>query len=131
MDENVLRGWVRAAQDDFNATQFLLDEEPLRLEVICFHAEKAAEKMLKAYLVSRGQAVPASEDCLELLDACAIVNAEIMQLKENAENLSGYRDWGIVEITEEELHKVLSSSEKVLDWIEHAMHEERISNSLQ
>lgn len=122
MDENELRGWVRAAQDDFNATQFLLDEDPIRPEVICFHAEQAAEKMLKAYLVLHGREVPPTQDCVELLRLCSDFDPEAKRLSAEADKLSGYQEfdqgWGIVEITWEELEKVLSSSEKILDYLE-------------
>ena len=122
MDEKEIRGWVRAAQDDFNATQFLLDEDPVRSEVVCFHAEQAAEKMLKAYLVMHRVPVPPVQDCQALLQLCATFDPDISVLEEDAARLGGYQEfdqgWGIVEITQEELESVLSSSEKILDYLE-------------
>jgi len=55
---------------------------------ICFHAQQAAEKYLKAYLVSQAQTVPRTHNILELIDRCASVDNDFLQLRPLAEDLS-------------------------------------------
>jgi len=48
--------WVQLAADDLEAAHLLMDEGLYHLA--CFHAQQAAEKILKAFLVARRQASP-------------------------------------------------------------------------
>lgn len=39
--------WIEMARMDLHSAEFLLDMRPLPIEIVCFHCEQAAEKMLK------------------------------------------------------------------------------------
>ncbi|MCK6557116.1 HEPN domain-containing protein [Candidatus Binatia bacterium] len=55
---------------------------------ICFHAQQASEKYLKAYLVSKGQQAPRTHNILELIDRCAAIDDAFTSLRPLAEDLS-------------------------------------------
>lgn len=124
MDENALHLWVIAAQNDYAATQELQDEEVHSTsEVICFHAQQAAEKILKAYLVFFDEAVPNEEkSCTALLDMLQSHDPEVKKLKSDAELLNEYgsadQGWGIVEIPDDVMARVITSTEHILDYVE-------------
>ncbi len=55
---------------------------------ICFHAQQASEKYLKAYLVSKGQQAPRTHNILELIDRCVKLDNAFVELRPLAEDLS-------------------------------------------
>ena len=44
--------WLEFAAMDLDSAQFLLGMRPVPVEIICYHCEQAAEKLLKAVLVA-------------------------------------------------------------------------------
>ncbi|MBU0616165.1 MAG: HEPN domain-containing protein, partial [Planctomycetes bacterium] len=61
------RTWVAKAENDLLNICNNLNAEQVPWDTICFHAQQAAEKMLKAFVVSRGQAVSRTHDLVALL----------------------------------------------------------------
>ena len=61
------REWVRKAEADYRAGEQLQRCVPPVHDVICFHAQQAAEKYLKALLEERGLSIPKIHDLLRLL----------------------------------------------------------------
>ena len=63
--------WVRLADMDLSTAQYLFEtRRPTPLEIICFHCQQAAEKMLKGYLFSNGVAAPKTHDLESICDMC-------------------------------------------------------------
>ena len=60
--------WLRHAQSDLVLAQMRKNKK-LLYEHLCFHAQQAAEKALKAVLVNYGQRVPRSYDLAYLIEA--------------------------------------------------------------
>ncbi|MBI4227488.1 MAG: HEPN domain-containing protein [Candidatus Omnitrophica bacterium] len=63
--ETSASSWLRLAADDLKAARIMIRERLYHLA--CFHAQQAAEKGLKAYLVSRRGATPRSHHLAALL----------------------------------------------------------------
>ena len=53
MIESYLKQWLKKALNDISVMrhELALPEEEIITESICFHAQQAAEKLLKAYLI--------------------------------------------------------------------------------
>ena len=52
MDNEVL-GWIKTAEQDFGVAKHLMEHYyPKPLEIICYHCQQAAEKAVKAVIVS-------------------------------------------------------------------------------
>jgi HEPN domain-containing protein len=60
--------WIDLARQDEASARFLLQMRPLPLEVICFHCQQAAEKLIKAVLAKHGLDIPKTHDLPFLLD---------------------------------------------------------------
>ena len=59
--------WLRRARSDLQLARVARPDEVL-FEELCFHAQQAAEKALKAVLIARGIPVPRSHNIRTLLD---------------------------------------------------------------
>jgi HEPN domain-containing protein len=58
--------WLRFAQDDLKAARALLDEE--LYHVVCFHAQQATEKAVKAFLAFSQGTIPREHRLATLLE---------------------------------------------------------------
>jgi len=66
-EENLVRQWIRLGSHDFREAQraFAETDDPA-FEIVCFHAQQASEKYLKAFLCSRGIKFPNTHDLAKL-----------------------------------------------------------------
>ena len=62
--------WVRKAEHDLLAVDAISTVDDPPWDIVVFHAQQAAEKLLKALLVSRGQQPPKIHDLTRLLTIC-------------------------------------------------------------
>ncbi len=60
--------WMSHAESDFRMAQLAVGDTYIRREQVCFHAQQAAEKAIKAVLLSRGIDFPLTHDLEELLE---------------------------------------------------------------
>jgi HEPN domain-containing protein len=80
--ESNWRSWVAKAENDLLNVRNNLTADEVPWDTVCFHAQQAAEKMLKALLLHRGVPAPRTHDLAALLEQC------VMQ-DERAEALRG------------------------------------------
>lgn len=57
-------------------------------DTVCFHAQQAAEKLLKAFLVFHGQEPPRTHNRVALLVDCSTVDASLTMLEAECRNLT-------------------------------------------
>ena len=62
--------WIRKAEHDLAAVGLLIVSDDPPWDIVVFHAQQAAEKFLKAFLVARGQQPPKVHDLPRLLKLC-------------------------------------------------------------
>ncbi len=85
---DLVQGWLRRAASDLRAIQATAAAGSL--DVACFHAQQAAEKYLKAYLVDRDGEVLHSHNIHKLLAVCGETNAGFEQLMDAADLLTPF-----------------------------------------
>lgn len=66
-DQKCARTLIRAAEADIRALQGMSDPETFSDEIVGFHAQQAAEKLLKAWLALLGYKFPVTHDLGALL----------------------------------------------------------------
>ena len=71
--EELVEQWFRKAEDDFEAANDMLNEGESYRWIICYHAQQAAEKYLKAYLVQKSIEPPRVHDLTDLLKVLSLV----------------------------------------------------------
>ena len=86
--ESNYAAWVEKAEDDLLDIENNLAAERTPWGVVCFHAQQAAEKYLKAFLVHRGDQPPRTHDLVALLKMCRRVDPSLECLIEDADRLN-------------------------------------------
>lgn len=73
MIEDRIRKWLIKASEDLRTIEheFRLSEEEIITSTVCFHAQQAAEKLLKSFLVSRNVEFGKTHNLYFLLNLCA------------------------------------------------------------
>ena len=91
-DQNdYLRNWIFRANEDIAVIDKLFESGPeLFASSICFHAQQAVEKFLKAYLVFHGIDFPKTHDLDFLLLECKKVNNKVFDI-----DLGSLTDFGV------------------------------------
>ncbi len=82
--------WVSKAENDLLNIANNLNDPKIPWDTICFHAQQAAEKMLKSFLVSRGLVPPRTHDLVTLLNQCAALEAAFSTLEQDCRLLFRY-----------------------------------------
>jgi HEPN domain-containing protein len=113
--------WLRHAWSDLELARMVRNSRIL-LEDLCFHAQQAAEKSLKAVLISKSTPFPKTHNIRTLLDLLPQGVIPPREVKETA-SLTDYavlsRYPGDLEpVTEEEYRKALYLAEIVVKWAE-------------
>lgn len=93
MDEATLesiRHWCIKGDHDLIAARRLLADETEVADVICFHAQQAVEKYLKAHLVSVGREIEKTHDLSRLLECCAAYDPDFNRLYDFTDALTRY-----------------------------------------
>ena len=82
--------WLAKADNDLLNIANNLAAENIRWDTVCFHAQQAAEKSLKALLVHHGRLPSRTHDLIALLMECTVVDPTMAGLEQNCRPLNGY-----------------------------------------
>jgi HEPN domain-containing protein len=87
---NDWRDWLARAESDFLNIENNLQSARVPWDTICFHAQQAAEKYLKGFLVARGSVAPKIHDLEVLANQCAGFDSGFLSLKFDCQELNVY-----------------------------------------
>lgn len=79
-----LRGWLRHADRDIRVARHLTSDFSEWKETICFHAQQASEKFLKALIIAQHARPARTHDILELLRHVRLLGLHIGDLEDDA-----------------------------------------------
>ncbi len=118
--------WLQKADQDMRAAEALLSNDPPLLYVSCFHSQQAAEKYLKAFLVSNQINFPKTHDIQQLLDLIESVKPALARSLDRAIVLTEYAaevryPGGLSEPDGDETRSALRLAEQVRDTILEAL----------
>ena len=85
-----VRNWLAKAEEDLAVAQRLLRDPPVYPAVAAFHAQQAAEKLLKAFLLHHRIEFEKAHSIRYLLDLCEGIDRSFGQLRDRAETLTRY-----------------------------------------
>jgi HEPN domain-containing protein len=89
-DPDDWRIWLEKAANDLLNIDNNLRSDAVPWDTVCFHAQQAAEKLLKALLVARGEIVPRTHDLSALLGLCSAAGYNVESLRSDCERLQPY-----------------------------------------
>mgnify|MGYP001033893830 FL=1 len=114
--------WLEMANMDLNAAEFLLDMRPVPVEIICYHCQQAAEKLLKGVLVHFDAEPPKTHDLIQLCKLCCELDARFRQLEDACIELTPY---GVqvrypfdLELNESDMTAALRECKKVREFVQ-------------
>jgi len=84
----LVQAWLRKAREDMTAARVLLDGLPGPFDTVAFHAQQAAEKLLKALLVYHQIDPPRTHDLSQLLQLLADAEPTVAQRARAAQDLT-------------------------------------------
>lgn len=82
--------WFIKAENDLLTITNNFSSEQIPFDVCCFHAQQAAEKYLKAYLISKQTIFPKIHDLKMLNKLCININPNFQAIEEVSIQLSDY-----------------------------------------
>ncbi len=88
--EKTVIEWLRFADENFIVAGHELEYKDPTCHTICFLCQGAAEKYLKAYLISKGWELKKTHDIVELLEYCSDYDDSFDQLIGNGRILNDY-----------------------------------------
>jgi len=114
--------WIRLADMDMATARHMFDTYfPKPLEIICFHSQQAAEKILKCYLVSKEMETPRTHDMRILCDMCSEFDNSFNDIYEAAVLLTPYsvipRYPAELELIEQDAEKAMEHAKILLDFV--------------
>ena len=119
---NDMSEWIRLAEMDLSTANHMFKTfHPKPLEIVCFHSQQAAEKMLKCYLVSHEIEPPKTHDMQVLLEMCIEIDNEFDDIYTEATVLTNYavrfRYPAELELIEQDAEKAIEHAEKVMAFV--------------
>lgn len=121
-NQNPAKKWIGYATNDLSWTKSNLNEQVWY--GACFTAQQAAEKALKAYLISKGKVIKKIHDLRVLLEKCRNIDPEFEDLREQCNTLNAfytparYPDIGeYVDFTEEKAQESYQFAKEIVKFV--------------
>jgi len=119
MNDSNMAQWIRLAEMDMATARHMYGTYyPKPLEIICFHSQQAAEKMLKCYLISQGDDAPKNHDLQLICERCVKRDKSFDAVYEAAVLLTRY---AVVPRYPAELNLMEADAEKAIEYAEAVM----------
>ena len=122
-NNDLVQEWYRFAMMDLTAAEALNQYvHPKPLEIICYHCQQSAEKMLKGFLVSNLVEPPKTHDLQHLCEMCIEIDNSFESLKEICKDLNPYgvqpRYPNEIEVFEIDVENALKNMETMVNFFE-------------
>ncbi len=105
-DSDWVREWLKKADLDLQAARRLMPQPPRMPDIVCFHAQQAVEKFLKAFLVYHEVEFEKVHAIRYLLDLCVEIDSDFGCLRDQAEPLSRHAVLGRYPMSSPEVSEV-------------------------
>ncbi|MDD2400985.1 MAG: HEPN domain-containing protein [Clostridia bacterium] len=122
MDKNsIVKSWCNFAKDDLITAKYLLGLHPLKLEIICYHCQQSAEKILKGFIVDNNIDPPKTHDLRLLRRMCGEIADNFDDIEEPCVRLTAY---GVqprypmeIELRESDMWQAINDAENIMGFI--------------
>ena len=126
--ENNPAEWIRIAEMDLSSSHHLYENHhPKPLEIICFHTQQAAEKMLKCFLVVHSIDIPKIHDLNVLWNMCLEIDEKFDGIFSTVTSLNRYsvipRYPNELQIEDHDAAKALENADTVMDFVKSILSE--------
>jgi HEPN domain-containing protein len=118
------QAWIDYALEDLEVARRALATAPPIARAACFHAQQCAEKVLKAFLVCRGQKVPRIHDLDELRLRCTALDSAFADIRTDCNVLNEFGspsryppDGKDLELTVDDAKEAMKIAERVAAFV--------------
>ena len=117
------RSWIAKAKNDLLNADNNLASKQIPCDTVCFHCQQAAEKLLKAFLVLRGNEYPLTHNLFVILEEILKYDSSADYLRESLAILNPYS----VEVrypgdawmpSIEDTKEARQAAQEVLEWMQ-------------
>jgi HEPN domain-containing protein len=119
-NKELVKEWIELAESDFELARKGKLSKKVRYETLCFHAQQAAEKAIKAVLVFHNKPFPRTHSIEHLLKILKQEKMVVPRIVEKAQSLTDYavtaRYPEFEKIDKNEYKASLVLAEKTLKW---------------
>lgn len=122
-DPTPSQNWLEYASNDLSWTKANLNEQVWY--GACFTAQQAAEKALKAYLISKDETIKKIHDLRVLIERCHTIDPDFEKLRESCATLNPYYtparypDIGeYTDFTEEKAREAYQIAKEIVEFVE-------------
>jgi Uncharacterized conserved protein related to C-terminal domain of eukaryotic chaperone, SACSIN len=113
--------WQRLAEMDLSSAGYLLNMNPVPIEIICYLSQQSAEKYLKGYLVLYDINPPKIHDLNELCKLCSNLSDTFKDIADPCSDLTAY---GVqprypmeLMLEEQDMRQALNSAKAIRDFV--------------
>lgn len=90
-NSDIAKEWFAFSKRDLDTAIHLINTmNPKPLEIICYHSQQSAEKVLKGYLILNETMPPRTHDLLLLCDMCSQRDNEFIDIADNCSLITMY-----------------------------------------
>lgn len=87
----IVKKWCKYAGDDLQVAKNLMETMHNKpLEIICYHCQQAAEKYLKAYLISKNWGLERTHDLIILLTTAVNYDSDFSNYKKHCSFMNSF-----------------------------------------
>lgn len=122
MDKNsIVKAWCDFANNDLITAKYLLGLHPLKLEIICYHCQQSAEKILKGFLIDKNIDPPKTHDLRLLRRMCEEIADSFDDIEEACVRLTAYsvqpRYPMEIELSESDMRQAIKDADIIMNFI--------------
>lgn len=93
-NKDIAKEWFDFAENDLKSAKFLLQMNPIPIEIICYHCQQSAEKYLKGYIALNGGSIIKTHDLTLLNKLCVKYDNDFRQIEDDCIELVDYGSSG-------------------------------------
>jgi len=114
--------WIHFAMADYTAAiNMVLLHKPIPIEIVCYHCQQAAEKLLKAYIIAKNETLIKTHDLVVLLNQCRQYSADFDSHAKSCMALTTFashsRYPSNIEITEQQMKQAVKDVEGIISFM--------------
>ena len=114
--------WIQYALKDYTAAVKMVQlHRPIPIEIVCYHCQQAAEKILKAYAIAKDETPIKTHDLVILLNQCRQHSAAFDNCAKFCMTLTTYaslaRYPSNIEITEQQMKQALKDIRGIITFM--------------
>lgn len=89
-NKDIAKEWFDFAENDLKSAKFLLQMNPIPIEIICYHCQQSSEKYLKGYIALNGGNIVKTHDLTLLNKLCVKYDNDFRQIEDDCIELVDY-----------------------------------------